>query len=381
MPDYSGEWVVRPRSVNHEGRIRGVKTRRLSRLALCGLLVAGTGLLGACGTAATGTTTNADDAPAGYPVTVDNCGFEQTFDRPPSRVLLLQGASVGEAETFVSLGLEQTIAANTQFYGISDIPGMAEKVDALPTGDLTLNDAADVPAEQTLALRPDLVVSTWSGGFDPTFGFASREMLDQAGIRTLVNPVNCAYGKPENVTPAEEQAYRHGSTDSSLEFIDLIGRVFGVPERATELIGNLRGRIDATKAAVAGREPKRMLIAFPGMSVMNANGLPAVFSGTVYDSVVRAAGGEPSFPDGGWDLTGNLSAEQLAAAPVDVLVIGAYRPGEDLDAEAAKLFATYPQWNASKNKTYVKVSDGIYLGPANADAIDKIARVAHPGAF
>lgn len=354
---------------------------RLSRLVLCGLLIAGTGFLGACGSPALEDTAGSGAVPAGYPVTVDNCGFRQTFDRPPSRVLLLQGASVGEAETFVSLGLGGTIAANTQYYGISDIPGMAEKVDALPKGDLTLNDAADVPAEQTLALRPDLVVSTWSGGFDARFGFASREMLEQAGIRTLVNPVNCAYGKPENVTPAEEQAYRSGSTESSLEFIELIGEVFGVPDRATDLTERLRDRIEAVRSAVAGREPKRMLIAFPDMSVMNANGLPAVFSGTIYDSVVRAAGGEPSFPDGGWDLTGNLSAEQLAAAQVDVLVVGAYRPGEDLDAEAAKLFAAYPQWNASKNKTYVKVSDGIYLGPANADAIEKIAHVAHPDAF
>lgn len=358
-----------------------MRTRRLSRPALCGLLIAGSGLLGACGDPAADNAAGPGDSPVGYPVTVDNCGFRQTFDRPPSRVLLLQGASVGEAETFVSLGLEDSIAANTQFYGVSDIPGMAEKVDALPKGDLTLNDAADVPAEQALALRPDLVVSTWSGGFDPKFGFASREMLQQAGIRTLVNPVNCAYGKPANVTPEEEQAYRNGSTEASLEFIELIGRVFGVPNRAADLTGRLRDRIAAVKSAVAEHEPKRMLIAFPDMSVMNSNGLPAVFSGTIYDSVVRAAGGEPSFPDGGWDLTGNLSAEQLAAAPVDVLVVGAYRPGEDLDAEAAKLFAAYPQWNASKNKTYVKVSDGIYLGPANADAIEKIAHVAHPGAF
>ncbi|WP_210744694.1 ABC transporter substrate-binding protein [Nocardia flavorosea] len=358
-----------------------MRTRRLSRMALCGLLIAGAGLLGACGSPALEDTAGSGEVPAGYPVTVDNCGFRQTFDRPPSRVLLLQGASVGEAETFISLGLEDIVAANTQYYGISDIPGMAEKVDALPKGDLTLNDAADVPAEQALALRPDLVVSTWSGGFDSRFGFASREMLEQAGVRTLVNPVNCAYGKPENVTPAEEQAYRSGSTESSLEFIELIGEVFGVQDRATDLTERLRDRIEAVQSAVEGREPKRMLIAFPDMSVMNANGLPAVFSGTIYDSVVRAAGGEPSFPDGGWDLTGNLSAEQLAAAQVDVLVVGAYRPGEDLDAEAAKLFAAYPQWNASKNKTYVKVSDGIYLGPANADAIEKIAHVVHPDAF
>lgn len=359
-----------------------MKRRSLSRLALCGLLAAGTGLVGACGSPTTGDQAQPGSGPVpGFPVTVDNCGYQQTFDRPPSRVLILQGASVGEVETFVSLGLQDRIVANTQYYGISDIPGMAEQVAAVPKGDLTLNAAADVPAEQALALRPDLVVSTWSGGFDPKYGFASREMLHQAGIRTLVNPVNCAYGKPRDVTPAEQQTYRSGSTDSSLAFVDLIGKVFGVPERATELTAQLRGRIDAVRTKVAGREPKRMLIAFPDMSVMNANGLPAVFSGTIYDSVVRAAGGEPSFPDGGWDLTGNLSAEQLAAAQVDVLVVGAYRPGEDLDAEAAKLFAAYPQWNASKTKTYVKVSDGIYLGPANADAIEKIARVAHPGAF
>ncbi|WP_446223100.1 ABC transporter substrate-binding protein [Nocardia sp. IBHARD005] len=358
-----------------------MKRRSLSRLALCGLLTAGTGLLGACGSPTVEQTQAGAGPAAGFPVSVDNCGYQQTFDRPPSRVLILQGASVGEVETFVSLGLGDRIVANTQFYGVSDIPGMADKVAAVSKGDLALNAAADVPAEQALSLRPDLVVSTWSGGFDPKFGFASREMLHQAGIRTLVNPVNCAYGKSRNVTPAEEQAYRAGSTESTMAFAELIGQVFGVPDRATDLVGQLRGRIDAVRAKVAGREPKRMLIAFPDMSVMNANGLPAVFSGTIYDSVVRAAGGDPSFPDGGWDLTGNLSAEQLAAAQVDVLVLGAYRPGEDLDAEAAKLFAAYPQWNASKTKTYVKVSDGVYLGPANADAIEKIARVAHPGAF
>ncbi|MFR9749919.1 ABC transporter substrate-binding protein [Nocardia sp. 004] len=362
--------------------IRSFSWTGFSRTALCGLLIAGPGLLGACGSPPVEENLTTGPATAtGYPVAVDNCGYQQTFDRPPERVLILQGASVGEVETFLTLGLGETIVANTQYYGVSDIPGMAEQVDALPKGGLVLNAAADVPAEQILALRPDLVVSTWSGGFDPKYGFADREMLHQAGIRTLVNPVNCAYGKPRNVTAAEEQTYRTGSTESSLAFVELIGEVFGVPDQATTVVNELRERIELVRQQVAGQEPKRMLIAFPDMSVMNANGLPAVLSGTIYDSVVRAAGGEPSFPDGDWELTGNLSAEQLAAAQVDVLILGAYRPGEDLDAEAAKLFAAYPQWNAAKNNTYVKVSDGIYLGPANAAAIEKIARVAHPTVF
>lgn len=356
-------------------------TRTLSRVALSALLLAGSGLLAACGSDHAASGGQAQDGGAGYPVTVDNCGFQQTFDKPPSRVLLLQGASVGEVETFLLLGLGDKIVANAQYYGVSDIPGMAQRVDSLPKGGLKLNTSADVPAEQALALQPDLVVSTWSGGFDPKFGFASRDMLQQAGIRTLVNPVNCSYGKPKDVTAAERDAYTAASTTSSLDFITLVGRVFGVPDRARELVDQLRVRMDAVAQKVNGQPKSKMLIAFPDMGMMNANGLPAVFSGNIYDSVVRAAGGEPAFPNGGWDLTSNLSAEQLAAAPVDVLVIGAYRPGEDLDAEAAKLFAAYPQWNASKSKSYVKVSDGIYLGPANADAIEKIARVAHPAAF
>ena len=69
-----------------------------------------------------------------YPLTIDNCGYKQTFTKPPQRVLLMQGASVGEAETLIHLGLDDSVIANTQYYGVSDTPGMAEKVDALPRG-------------------------------------------------------------------------------------------------------------------------------------------------------------------------------------------------------------------------------------------------------
>ncbi|GAA1479857.1 ABC transporter substrate-binding protein [Gordonia sinesedis] len=321
-------------------------------------------------------------APAtGFPVTIDNCGTTQTFTEPPSRVLVMRGASVGEVESLIELGVQDSIIANTQNYGVSDIPGMAERVDAVPTGGLTLADSGDVSAEQILALRPDLVISTWSGGFDPKYGSATRATLGQAGIRTLVTPVNCAYGKPGQVSAAERAAYRNGSTESSAEFLELLGKIYGRPDRGTAAANRLRDRIRAVGQRVEGRPVKRMLVVFPGMSAMNAAGLPAVMSGSIYDSVVRAAGGEPSFPDGGADLTSSLSAERLAGAEVDVLVVGGSRAGEDLDARARELFARYPQWNASKTRSYVTVSDGVYYGPANADAVEKIARVAHPDAF
>ncbi|WP_433348446.1 ABC transporter substrate-binding protein [Microtetraspora malaysiensis] len=320
-------------------------------------------------------------APAGrtsYPLTFDNCGTRVTFQRPPQRVLILNGTSVGEVESFILLGLDKSILANAQSYGVSDDPSMIAKIKALPTGGLTMNKNFDVPAEQVLKLKPDLVVSAWSGGFDAKRGFATREQLAAAGITSLVNPVNCAMGKPE-ATPEEQRAYRNQSINSSLEFISLLGRVFDVRERAFELIGKLRARVEAVQARVGGLPAKKVLIAYTGMAMMNANGLPAVMTGGVYDDVIRVAGGVNAFAGQTADMTRTLNKEQLATAQVDVLVVGLFTPDENGDEEAAKLFAAYPSWAASKSKTYTVVSDGVYLGPLNAWAVEKISKVVHPG--
>ncbi|MEV4116687.1 ABC transporter substrate-binding protein [Nonomuraea sp. NPDC049695] len=313
----------------------------------------------------------------GYPLTFDNCGTRVTFPRPPQRVLILNGTSVGEVESFIMLGLDKSILANAQSYGVSDDPSMIGKIKALPTGGLTMNKNFDVPAEQVLKLKPDLVVSTWSGGFDAKKGFATREQLAAAGIASLVNPVNCAMGKPE-ATEEERRAYRNQSINSSLEFIALLGRIFDVQDRALDLIGKLRARVEAVRTRVAGVPPRKVLITYPGMAMMNANGLPAVMTGGIYDDVIKAAGGVNAFAGQTADLTRTLNKEQLATAQVDVLVVGLFTPGENGDKKAAELFAAYPQWAASKSRTYAVVSDGVYLGPLNAWAVEKISKVVHP---
>ncbi|MEU6781906.1 ABC transporter substrate-binding protein [Nonomuraea angiospora] len=350
--------------------------RRPLAAALCALVAltaAGCGdpAGSASGSAAVPTT-------AGYPLTFDNCGTKVTFQRPPQRVLILNGTSVAEVESFVMLGLDKSVLANAQSYGVSDDPAMIGRIKALPTGGLTMNKNFDVPAEQVLKLKPDLVVSTWSGGFDAKNGFATREQLAAAGITSLVNPVNCAMGKPE-ATEEEKRAYRNQSINSSLEFIALLGRVFDVQDRAADLIGKLRARVETVRARVAGRPAKKVLIAYPGMAMMNANGLPAVMTGGIYDDVIKAAGGVNTFAGQSSDTTRTLNTEQLATAQVDVLVVGQFTPDEQPEAEAAKLFAAYPHWAASKSRTYAVVSDGVYLGPLNAVAVEKLSKVVHPG--
>ncbi|MCO6000102.1 ABC transporter substrate-binding protein [Actinoallomurus rhizosphaericola] len=334
-----------------------------------------------CGksTSPSGTPVTHETAPrrTAYPLTIDNCGQKVTFTRPPSRVLILNGTSVAEVESFVMLGLTGSILANAQHYGVSDDPSMVTAIKALPTRGLTMNKNFDVPAEQVLAAKPDLVVSTWSGGFDARSGFATREQLAAAGIRSLVNPVNCANGKP-NASPAEKEALRHASIESSFQFMTLLGRIFDVQVKAAQIVAGLRARVRAVQARTAGAPPRKVLIAYPGMSMMNANGLPAVMTGGIYDDVIKAAGGQNSFAGRGEDTTRTLNAEQLAAAQVDVLAVGVFTPDEKPAEEARRLFAAYPQWQASKTGTYAIVSDGVYLGPMNAWAVEKLAKVIHP---
>lgn len=320
----------------------------------------------------TGTRPSAAPGPTSYPLTITNCGQKVTFTRPPRRVLILNGTSVAEVESVILLGLQRSVLANAQSYGVSDDPSMVAAIRALPRRGLTMNKNFEVPAEQVLAAKPDLVLSTWSGGFDPKRGLATREQLAAAGAATLVNPVNCAYGKP-GASRAERDAYEALSIESSHEFMTLLGKVFDVQRKAAQVTADLRRRVEAVRArASAGPRPK-VLIAYPGMSMMNANGLPAVMTGRVTDDVIEAAGGVNAFAGRSRDMTSTLSKEQLAAAQVDVLAVGAFEAREDPAAEARKLFAAYPQWKASRTKRYVTVADGVFLGPLNAVAVEKLA--------
>ncbi len=306
-----------------------------------------------------------------YPLTIDNCGREITFEKAPERVLILNGTSVAEVETMIALGLEDHILANSQSYGSSDIEGMVEKIAALPTGGLELNENFEVPKEQTLALEPDLVISTWAGGFSEAMGSVTRDELDELGINSYVTPVNCAYGA-ENPRPEDVEVYETQTYEASFQLIEEIGLIFDAQHDAMHFIEDAREQIAAIETPAG--DPPTVLIAYPGMSMMRADGSPAVFAGPLYDSIIEAAGGVNAF-DGFADFadSATINAEALAAADVDLLVVGLFMPGEDPDEYAAQIFAEFPQWDAAVNNAYTSVAETVYLGPYNAVGIQKIA--------
>jgi iron complex transport system substrate-binding protein len=314
-----------------------------------------------------------------YPLTLDNCGRRVTFTAPPRRVVVLSGASVAESESLLMLGLGDRVIVNAQHYGASDAPGLADALAALPTGGLTPNSSFDLPAEPVLAAHADLVISSWPGGFAGGSGFATRDQLAGVGANTLVDPTDCAMGDP-HASPREQRVYQQASPESALRLLVLLGQVFDVQDRAHAVAGRLADRINAANARVAGTPAVPALVTYPGLGG-GQDGVPTVLAGGTYDRVLAAAGAVDVFPDTGRTFSRTISAEQLAAADVALLVVGVAGPHEDARAEADRLFAAYPGWTASRRHAYVTVSDGMFPGPTNAWAIERIARAAHPDRF
>ncbi|TRO59329.1 MULTISPECIES: ABC transporter substrate-binding protein [unclassified Streptomyces] len=315
----------------------------------------------------TGDNAAAAAAKSGYPVTLDNCGVPEKFTKAPSRVVTMNGASVAEVSTLLALGLGDRIVANQQSYGMSEVAGRAKAIKALPSGDVKLNDAYDIPREAMIGLRPDLVLSTTSYGFDEKNGFATREQLKEVGAGTYVSPQGC-----------DQDTSKMTVADSYTLLRDM-GKVFNVGDRAEKLITASEKNIAGVSAKVKGEKQPKVMVLFSNMT-MGGNDFSSVVAKGIYNDILAKAGGTNAFESASKTSFADLSKEKVAATDVDALVVIGYNDPNPA-AYAKKLLKEFPQWPAAKNNKYVAVSDSMYLGPSNDLAVEKIAKMLHPDKF
>ncbi|MGW4490796.1 ABC transporter substrate-binding protein [Streptomyces sp. NPDC004376] len=342
----------------------------INRPAAAALAAALCLLTAACGSSSDDKTSDRTEAAAsktGYPVTLDNCGRKETFRKAPSRVVVMNGASVAEVSTLLALGLSDRIVANEQNYGMSEVAGRAAAIKKLPTGNVKLNDAYDVPREAMLGLRPDLVLSTTSYGFDEKNGFATRAQLKDVGASTYVSPEGC-----------DQDTSRMTIADSYRLLRDM-GMIFGVSDKAEKLIAASEESIAAVSDKVKGGKKPKVMVLFSNMS-MGGNDFSSVVAKGIYNDILAKAGGANAFENASKTSFADLSKEKVAATDVDALVVIAYNDPHPA-AYAKKLLKEFPQWPAARNKKYVTLSDSMYLGPSNDVAVEKVARMLHPDAF
>lgn len=153
---------------------------------------------------------------AGFPLTIENCGRTLTFTKPPERVLTTWQTP---PELLVKLGLGDRIIGTENALQFPPPAEIAEAYAKVPV--LAEQTAAK---EAVIAAKPDFIIASFlAWDFDPNAGRPSLAELAALGV-----PV---FGLSDNCT-----AESHVTAADMYNDMLLIGRIFGVAERAQALV-------------------------------------------------------------------------------------------------------------------------------------------------
>lgn len=262
--------------------------------ALAGLL-----FLTACGTAESGEPVDAAaDSSDAYPVTVQNCGVDVTFEAPPESVLLVGRPEV--APTLASLGVLDRVTGRAGAFPagyydeevnavIQEVPSLSDDVDE--SGHLAISQEVVISAE------PDLVVGLPDG--------ISRESLAAVGIPVLEHPASCA------------QDVEDSDFDDVYSQVEMYGQVFDRNDEAEETVAELRDRVEAVTASTQDAPERTAAVLYPTVGGGSGYAYGAL---SMSHPQLEAAGFTNVFADVE-ERVFEVTTEELIARDPDVLIM------------------------------------------------------------
>ncbi len=178
-------------------------------------------------------------------MTVADCGGRQTtYDKAPERVFAL---SDQVAELLVALGLGDRIVGVTRFIPDDKTwPKYRAEITKVPV----VGGPTDYPSqEQVVASSPDLVISIFQSGFSDRSKLPSRDGWKQFGANAFLTAGDC-----------DEAGGTTALTNFDFLYSDLraFGKIFGVSDRAEQVIADMQSRVAAATAKVAGKRQLSM---------------------------------------------------------------------------------------------------------------------------
>ena len=210
---------------------RSARRRAAAPVTALAPVVAATLLLSACSTGSAASegdppdSTTASGEAAGFPVTLDNCGTEVTFEAPPQKILTVKSTTT---ELMLSLGMGDRMVGTA----FSDGP-LPEDLAQEGTDVPEISDA--VPSQEVvLGLEPDLVFAGWESVFAAD-GAGERDSFADFGVNSYVAPSACqgeGY-KPDSLT-----------FDDVFDDIEEAGRIVDANDAAEALVASQREILD-----------------------------------------------------------------------------------------------------------------------------------------
>ena len=287
-----------------------------------------------------------------FPVTVQSCDREVTFDAAPKAAV---ANDVNLVEMMLALGLADRMV------GYTGVSGWKTLDEGLRAGVAELPElSALYPSREVLiGAGTDFFFAGWNYGMK-VGGEVTPETLEPFGIRVYELTESCVHIMPKEKISMEDM------------YNDLLnlGRIFGVEERAVALVEGYRAELAATLAELTPLETAPRVFVYD-------SGEDAVFTAGRYampTAIIEAAGGvnimddmEKSWAEIGW--------EPVIERDPEVIMIVNYG---DVTAEQKIAFLkgnpAFASIDAVKNDRFV-VLDYVEAtpGPRNIGAVRKVA--------
>lgn len=325
------------------------------KTALVASVCAAVAVLASCSPAASEPDGARGGEAGGYPVTVRSCERTTTYDRAPERAVAVD---INMVEMMLALGVADRMAGTA---GVArdevrpDLRTAFESVEHL--------SGRYIELEPLIGANPDFLFAGWNYGLSEA-GNLTPDTLADRGIDVYELTESCAHVIRNKKAPSFEEV-----------FADLanLGAIFGVPERAKQLVDAQRATLDEVDQRVAGREPVPVFVYDSGEDApFTAPGL------AIPNELIRRAGGVNIFADlrKTW---GEVSWEQVIAQdPACILIVDYDQPWQRkrdfLRTHPALRELTAVRDDCILALPYAAMTPGI----RNADAVDKIAHLLHP---
>jgi iron complex transport system substrate-binding protein len=285
-----------------------------------------------------------------FPVTVQSCNRQVTFDAAPTRAI---ANDVNLIEMMLALGLRDRMVGYTGVSGWKTLDAeLREGIAELP------ELSAKYPTREVLlGAEPDFFFAGWNYGMK-VGGEVTPETLEPLGIQTYELTESCIHIGPKNKSSMQDM------------YVDLLnlGRIFGVEDRATALVAGYEARLAEVTAGIDRSQPLRVFVYDSGEETPFTAGRYAMPT-----AMIEAAGGVNIMDDleKSW---ANVAWEPVVDRNPQVIIIVNY--GEVTADQKIAFLEQNPAFaniDAVKNDRYVVLE---YVeatpGPRNVAAVEKL---------